>query len=174
MWLLTFTTSLLFVTTSCVLAQHGKLKVKASQNEIPEAVVDAFLRSFSDADSLDWTIVSGPVILEEYSVTGYNDKVGQSPTYYFIGFVESGRKGEAVYDHYGKLLLWKEIVRNGVLPEVVKRTAVKRFPEYSIGDRQEIVRDGNSGITHYRVIMSKATDSKVVAIDGTGKIVREK
>lgn len=174
MWLLTFTTSLLLVTTSCVLAQHGKLKVKASQDEIPEAVVDAFRDSFSDADSLNWTIVSGAVILEEYSATGYNDKAGRSPTYYLIGFVASGRKGEAVYDHYGKLLLWKEIVGHGVIPENVKRTAARQFPEYAIADRQEIVRDGNSGITHYRVIMSKSADSKVVAIDGTGKIVREK
>src|SRR5215204_5652072 len=113
MLLLTLTTSLLFVTTSCALAQHGKLKVKVSQNEIPEKVVRAFRNSFSDADSLDWTIVSGPVVSEEYSTTGYNDKVGQNPTYYLIGFAGSGRKGEAVYDHYGKLLLWKEIVADG-------------------------------------------------------------
>lgn len=171
MSLLICTTSLLCALITVVQAQDGKFKVMTLEEEIPRQVVEAFRHDFKGKSPQYWTIGSGQVLTEEYMVSGFEAKSrGEKPTYYFIGFLGSGSKGEAVYNHPGQLLFWKERVSDVLLPDSIRSTIGRNLAGYSFEGEHEVVRDGDSRVMYYLVNLNQEDKLRSIMIDRFGKI----
>jgi hypothetical protein len=166
--------ALAFTIIATAHAQSAQVRIKVKETEVPVAVATAFKSDFAGDQSEEWEIVPAKALGEEYSVSGYDDLDGQQPSAYSVRIKGKDTKGAAMYDKEGKLLFSKEVIKNTALPSAVTNAVLKKYPGYSILKDEEKIKQGKSTFIHYRVIIEKGKDKRVVAVDEGGAILRER
>ncbi|HEX5168954.1 MAG TPA: hypothetical protein VFW11_07255 [Cyclobacteriaceae bacterium] len=154
-------------------AQSAQFKIKVKETEIPLAVIESFKKDYKGHVAGEWSIAPARIIGEEYVVADFDNPNGKKTTMYTVAIKGSLEKEEAVYDASGKLLYSKKIIRDETLPTAVRKTIVLKYPDYAIHKDSEIIKTGKSVVTHYRVVVEKGTDERAVAVNESGKIIKE-
>jgi hypothetical protein len=170
--IITITVMALTVITSAF-AQSAQIKIKAKETEIPVQVVQSFKEAYKGAEGTEWAIVPALFVEEEYMVSGYDDLNGEKPTSYEVAIKGHNIKAKAVYDKNGTLRYSKEVLTNVALPTVVREAVTRKYPGYALLKDQEIIKQGKSDIIHYRVVVEKGKEKLALAVDASGKILRE-
>lgn len=83
-------------------------------------------------------------------------------------------KGEAIYDQNGKLKYSKQVTTNTALPVAVRDAVTKKYPNFTLLKDQETIREGKTNFIHYRIIIEKGKEKKALAVDASGKILKER
>ena len=154
--------------------QSAKIRIKVKEAEIPAAVVQSFKKDFTNGQAEEWTIVPAALVAEEYTISGYDNLKGEKPTAYEVKVKGSNMRGEAVYSQDGKLMFSKEVIKDTALPATVVRAVSTKYPGYNFTNDEETIRQGKSHFIHYRVTIKKEKESRVLAVDSGGKILRDK
>ncbi|MBL0742715.1 hypothetical protein [Chryseolinea lacunae] len=153
-------------------AQISQIKIKAREAEIPADIVQSFRKDYRDTKTSEWAIMPAALVGDEYGVTGYDTSNGSLPTVYEVSF-HGNPKGKAVYDQNGILKYSKETISNTSLPAATRNAVAKKYPDFVLIKDQETIRQGKSQIIHYRIVIEKAVERRVLAVDAAGKILRE-
>ncbi|MEO5979787.1 MAG: hypothetical protein ABIS36_25200 [Chryseolinea sp.] len=167
------TFSLLFFGIVSAAGQHDKISIKSDEKEVPVRVVKSFKKDFVKADNVDWNIITGAVVSEEYSVRGFSSGLARA-TFYAVNFTEGEVKEAAIYDHYGKLVQSKWTIEEKALPDGVRRTVQTDFPGFAPTKSVEAVTGKERSVSHYRVELKSGDLTKLVALDASGRILKEK
>lgn len=155
-------------------AQSAEVKIKAKESEIPVAVVESFKKDFKGGQADEWAIIPATIVGEEYVVSGYDNLDGKTPTSYTVAIKGNNLKGEALYSQDGKLKYFKEKIKDTALPAPVRNAVEKKYPGYTFLKDQETIKEGKSSLIHYRVVIEKDKQKKALAVDSSGKILKEK
>jgi hypothetical protein len=155
-------------------AQSAAVRIKAAEAEIPTNVIESFKRDFNGSEGEEWAILPAKLVGEEYVVTGYNDLNGEKPSYYSVKIKGSNVHREALYDTNGKLLRMKEVIKDTALPAEVRKAIIRENPGYAIVKDNEIIKEGKSNVTFYRVIIRKGNLKKLITTDPHGTHLKEK
>ena len=166
--------ALAFTVMAAAHAQNSEIRIKARETEIPVAIVEAFKTDYLGAKADEWAIVPAIIVGEEYIVSGYDNLNGEKPTSYLVKIKGTNLRGEAVYDKNGKLMYSKEVIKDVALPAVVRNAVGAKYPGYSFIKDQETIKQGKSDFIHYRVIIEKGKEKMALAVDASGKILKEK
>ena len=166
--------ALAFTVMAAAHAQNSEIRMKARETEIPVAIVEAFKTDYLGAKADEWAIVPAIIVGEEYIVSGYDNLNGEKPTSYVVRIKGEKIKGEAVYDQNGKLMYSKEVIKDTALPVAVRNAVWQKYPGYAIVKDQETIKEGKSNFIHYRVIIEKGKEKMALAVDASGKILKEK
>lgn len=162
------------ITVIATHAQSAQVRIKVKEGEIPISVVESFKRDFNGEQFHEWAIVPAALVGEEYVVSGYDDLNGETPTSYAVVLKGTNMKGELVYDQNGKLKYSKETIKDTALPAPVRNAVVKKYPGFFFIKDQETIKEGKSTFIHYRVVIEKGKEKMALAVDATGKILKEK
>lgn len=168
------TTALALLIVASGYAQSAQLKVKVKEDEVPVAVVESFKQDFKNGQSEEWAIVPVAILDEEYIVSERNDLIGEKPIFYAVRIKGQQMRGEAVYDQDGSLKYSKEVIKDTALPAIVRNTIAKRYPGFTFLKDQETIKDGKHRFIHYRVIIENDKEKIALAVNGSGKILRER
>lgn len=163
-----------FTVIATIHAQSAQVKVKVREAEIPVSVVESFKKDFSGGKAEEWAIIPAVMVGEEYIVSGYDDLNGKKPTSYAVVVKGNHIRGEALYDANGTLEYSKETIKDTALPKVVRDAVLKRYPGYALIKDQETIKEGKSNFIHYRVVIEKGEERRALAVDASGKILKEK
>ena len=155
-------------------AQSAAVRIKAAEAEIPVNVIESFKRDFNGSEGEEWAILPAKLVGEEYIVTGYNDLNGEKPSSYSVKIKGSNVHREALYDTNGKLLRMKEVIKDTALPLEVRKAIIRDNPGYAIVKDNEIIKEGKSNVTFYRVIIRKGNQKKLITTDPHGTHLKEK
>ena len=155
-------------------AQSAQIKIRLKENEVPAVVVAAFRQDFKNQHAEGWAIVPVAILYEDYMVTGEDNLVGERRVFYRVRIKGPQTRGQAVYDQAGVLKYSKEVIKDTALPGVVRDVIAKKFPGYAFLKDQETVKDGKFNFIHYRVVVENGQEKIALAVDGSGKILREK
>ncbi len=155
-------------------AQSAKIRIRVKENEVPAVVVESFKQNFKDGHSEGWAIVPVAVLNEEYIVSEQNNLIGEKPIFYVVKIKGQQMRGEAVYDQDGSLKYSKEVINDTALPEAVRDTIAKKYPGFTFLKDQETIKDGKHRFIHYRVIIDNGKEKIALAVNGSGKILRER
>ena len=151
--------------TSCTsVAQNPAISKKYSDKEIKDLVqnyersnhrdivvekglLQKFQQDFTKATSVEWET---------------NDEI------YEVEFKVNSRDFEAYYDKDGNLLMYKQDIREGELPAVVKKSATEKYPKYRFDDIEKIVKGTQ---TFYKIEMELKDTEVKMFITETGKFI---
>ncbi len=168
------TIAMAFTVMAIAHAQNAEIRIKAREAEIPVVVVESYKNDFKGTTNEEWMIVPAALIGEEYVVTGFDNLNGAKPTLYTVTIKGKNVKGEAVYDKEGKLLHFKEVIKDTALPANVRNAVVTKYPGYTFIKDLETIKEGKSNFIHYKVVIEKGKEKMALAVDASGKILREK
>ncbi|HEY9004898.1 MAG TPA: hypothetical protein VIM75_02130 [Ohtaekwangia sp.] len=154
-------------------AQSGAVRIRAVEAEIPVNVIESFRRDFKGGEGEEWSILPVKLVKEEYVISGYDNTIGEKPSFYSVRIKGSQVHREALYDTNGRLLRMKETVKDTELPVQVRNALEKSNPGYSIV-YDEMIKEGKSTITFYRIMIVKGAQKKVITIDPNGDHLKEK
>ena len=163
----------LTITVASVFAQTAQLTIKAKESDIPLGVVQSFKQDFKSTSSADWIVVPPQLVGDKYMVSGWNHLNGEAPKSYSVLMKGPEVTGEALYNASGDLIYLKEHISNTMLPPAVTNAVLAKYPGYTILKDQETVKQGKDKLIHYKVSIQKGNDKKELAIDESGKILRE-
>jgi hypothetical protein len=155
-------------------AQSAQMKIKAKETEIPVTVVQSFKKDFAGSMAEGWAVVPAKVVGEEYVVTGYDNLDGTTPDHYSVRMKGTNMKGEALYNKDGKLMYFKEKIKDTALPAAVTRAITEKYPGYTVAKDQETIKEGKTTLTQYCVLLEKGVEKKIIAIDPNGMVLKEK
>jgi hypothetical protein len=167
------TVALAFTVIASPFAQDAQIKIKARESEIPVQIVESFKKDYKGAESTEWAIVPAVLVGKEYVVSGYDDLNGEKPTSYEVTVKGDNVKSRAVYDKNGILRYSREVITNTVLPAAVTTSVLKKYPGYTIVKDQEIIRQGKTKLSHYKVTIERGKQKRTLAVDPSGKILKE-
>ena len=162
-----------FTVIASAFAQTAQIKIKARETEIPVKIVESFKNDYRGAESTEWAIVPAALVGEEYVVSGYDNLNGEKPTSYEVTIKGANVKSKAIYDKNGILKYSKEVITNASLPPDVRGAIAKKYPDFAILKDQEVIRQGKSKLIHYKVVIEKGKEKITLAVDPSGKILRE-
>ncbi|WP_333821006.1 hypothetical protein [Ohtaekwangia sp.] len=154
-------------------AQSGAVRIRAVEAEIPVNVIESFRRDFKGGEGEEWSILPVKLVKEEYVISGYDNTTGEKPSFYSVRIKGSQVHREALYDTNGRLLRMKETVKDTELPVQVRNALEKSNPGYSIV-YDEMIKEGKSTVTFYRIMIVKGAQKKVITIDPNGDHLKEK
>jgi hypothetical protein len=167
------TTALAFTVLAGAFAQRAQIRIRAREAEVPIRIVEAFKADYKGQEATEWAILPAGLVGQEYVVSGYDDLKGEKPTSYEVVVSGSHVKESAIYDQNGKLLYSKAIIADATLPSAVRKAVNGKYPGFIVMKDQEVIRQGKSRIIHYRVIVAKDKEQRFLAVDDSGKILRE-
>ena len=167
------TTGLAFIVIANACAQTAQIKIKARETEIPVKIVESFKKDYKGAESTEWAIVPAGLVGEEYVVSGYDNLNGEKPTSYEVTVKDGNVKSKAIYDKNGILKYSREVITNTSLPPEVRGAIAKKHPDFAILKDQEVIRQGKSNLIHYKVVIEKGSEKMMLAVDPSGKILKE-
>jgi hypothetical protein len=167
------TTALAFTVFAGAFAQSAQIRIRAKEAEVPIRIVEAFKADYKGQEATEWAILPAGLVGQEYVVSGYDDLKGEKPTSYEVVVRGSNVKERAIYDQNGKLLYSKELITDATLPSAVRKAVNSKYPGFIVMKDQEVIRQGKSKIIHYRVIVAKDKEQRFLAVDDSGKILRE-
>lgn len=163
-----------FTVIASIHAQTAQVKIRVKEGEIPVSVIESFKKDFVGKQAEEWAIVPATIVGEEYVVSGYDNLNGEKPTSYTVTIKGSNVKGEAVYDQNGNLKFSKERIKETALPASVTNAVMKKYPGFLFLNDQETIKEGKSNFIHYRVVIEKGKEKMALAVDSSGKILKEK
>ncbi|MEJ1237154.1 hypothetical protein WBG78_03435 [Chryseolinea sp. T2] len=163
----------LTMTAVVAIAQTAQLTIKSKESDIPIAVVQSFKQDFKSTSS-DWIVVPPQLVGDKYMVSQYNNLNGEAPKSYSVLMRGPEVSGEALYNASGDLIYLKEHISNTMLPPAVTNAVSAKYPGYLISKDQETVKQGKNKLIHYKVSIQKGNDKRILAIDESGKILRER
>ena len=163
-----------FTIMTSIHAQNAQVKIKVKESEIPVSVIESFKKDFGGGHAEEWTIVPATIVGEEYVVSGYDNLDGEKPTSYAVIVRGTNTKAEAVYDQNGKLKYSKEVIKDTALPIAIRNAVTDKYPGFALISDQETIKEGRTNFIHYRVIIEKGKEKKALAVNASGKILREK
>jgi hypothetical protein len=155
-------------------AQTAQLTIKAKESDIPVAVVESFKQDFKNTSASEWIVVPAKLVGQDYMVSGYNHLDGQAPESYSVTMKGPNINGEAMYNASGDLMYLKEHITNTMLPAAVTNSILAKYPGYSIMKDSETVKQGKDKLVHYKVTIHKGKETRVLAVEENGKILRER
>lgn len=155
-------------------AQSVQIRIKAKESEIPVEVIESFRKDFSGNTAEVWEIVPATLVEEGYVVSGYDDLNGAKLTSYSVTLKGTNFKSEAIYDQNGEMKFFKETIKDTALPVAIVNAVTSKFPGYRILKDQETIKSGKKTLIHYRVVIEKGKEKKALAVDSTGKILKER
>jgi hypothetical protein len=167
------TAALAFTVFAGAFAQSAQIRIRAKEAEVPIRIVEAFKADYKGQEATEWAILPAGLVGQEYVVSGYDDLKGEKPTSYEVVVRGSNVKERAIYDQNGKLLYSKELITDATLPSAVRKAVNSKYPGFIVMKDQEVIRQGKSKIIHYRVIVAKDKEQRFLAVDDSGKILRE-
>jgi hypothetical protein len=167
------TTALTFTVIASAVAQTAQIKIKAREAEIPVKIVESFKRDYKGVEHAEWAIVPAVLVGEEYVVSGYDNLNGEKPTSYEVSIKGANVKSRAIYDKNGILKYSREVITDTALPLAVRDAISKKYPGFAVLKDQEVVRQGKSKVIHYKVVTEKGTEKMTLAVDPSGKILKE-
>lgn len=153
-------------------AQISQIKIMAREAEIPVDIVQSFKKDYRGTTASEWAIMPATLVGEEYAVTGYDHLKGTA-TVYEVTLRGNTLKGKAVYDQDGVLKYSKQIITSAALPVAVRNAVTQKYPGFVLRSDQETIRRGKTQFIHYRIATEKANERRVLAVDASGKILRE-
>jgi len=165
---------LLIMLTATATAQDTQTRIKIKQTDVPVSVVESFTKDFSDGIAEEWDIVPAVIVVEDYEVLGNDNSDGTKTTEYSVSIKGPKVKGEAIYDQDGKLKYSKEVIKNAALPAAVRNSIVNKYPGFSFMKDQETIKEGRSNFIHYRIVIEKGKEKVCLAVDASGKILKER
>ena len=165
--------ALTITVVNAAVAQTAQLKIKSKEGDIPVAVVESFKKDFKDATANEWAVVPAQFVSDEYVVSGYNNLEGTKPHSYSVVMKGRDISGEAMYSQSGDLIYLKEHISNTALPPAVTNAVLAKYPGYGIVKDQETVKQGKTKLIHYKVTIHKGNDQRILAVDGSGQILRD-
>lgn len=163
-----------FTVIATIQAQSAQVRIKVKEAEIPVSVVKSFKKDFNGGQAEEWDIVPAAIVGEEYIVSGYDNLKGEKPTSYNVVIKGPNMRGEALYDANGILKYSKETIKDVALPKVVRDAVLKQHPGYTLIKDQETIKEGKSNFIHYRVVIEKGKEKRALAVDASGKILKER
>ena len=163
-----------FAIMTTIHAQSAQVKIKVKEAEIPVSVVESFKKDFRGGQAEEWDIVPAAIVGEEYVVSGFDNLDGEKPTSYAVIIKGTNTRAEAVYDKNGKLKYSKEVIKDTALPVAIRNAVTKKYPGFALISDQETIKEGRSNFIHYRIIIEKGKEKKALAVNESGKILREK
>ncbi|HEY9049107.1 MAG TPA: hypothetical protein VIN08_24570 [Ohtaekwangia sp.] len=155
-------------------AQSGAVRIRAVEAEIPVNVIESFRRDFKGGEGEEWSILPVKLVQDEYAIPAYNKRTGEKPSFYSVRIKGSEVHREALYDTNGRLLRMKETVKDTALPPEVRDAIEKSNPGYSIVNSGEMIKEGKSTVTCYRVLIMKGKERKIITVDPHGGHLKEK
>jgi len=167
------TTGLAFTVIASACAQTAQIKIKARETEIPVKIVESFKKDYKGAESTEWAIVPAVLVGEEYVVSGYDNLNGEKPTSYEVSIKGANVNSKAIYDKYGILKYSREVITDAALPLTVRDAISKKYPGFAVLKDQEVIRQGKSNLIHYKVVIEKGSEKMMLAVDPSGKILKE-
>jgi len=167
------TSALALTVVAGAFSQSAQIKIKAREAEIPVDVVESFKKDYKGTDAVEWAIVPAVIVGEEYVVSGYDNLNGEKPTSYEVTLKGDDIRAKAVYDKNGVLRYSKEVITHTALPDAVRNAVFKKYPGYTILKDQEIINQGKFNLIHYRVVLEKGTEKVTLAVNDSGKILKE-
>lgn len=155
--------------------QSQEIAMKSlKKGEEPKEVLDALKKDFPGGAVQGMSVIPLSLYGKEWSVSERN-KIDDKSSISFYQVDGKGKSGNfsAVYDKNGKLMSYKEVIKEAELPASIRSTLGNQFAGWQVtGDREKVkYNHGNIKIA-YRVNLKKDKEHKHVFFDETGKIMR--
>ncbi|GAB3220401.1 hypothetical protein [Spirosoma arcticum] len=147
---------------------------RVKKGEEPQAVMDALRKDFPNTIVSEVAFLPGALYGKEWAIQDNDDTDGDKSDlqYYQVSAAGPNLKYTAVYDKSGKLLSYKETVRQADLPGPVAKTINSQFTDWRVvGDRERITFSKNKTVV-YRVKLAKGKEHERIYLDGNGRILR--
>lgn len=129
-----------------IFAQEKKIDKK----ELPEAVLAAFQKSYPNAE------IKGASVEKEHG-----------KTYYEIESIEGSQHRDILYTKKGKVVEVEEALASANIPDFVKNTVMKKYPECEI-NKAEKMTEGTK--IKYELVIKQGEQEQEVVLDAKGNI----
>ena len=178
----------LIVTVSAVSfgQTSGELTIKGSktvtEESTPQQVIDTLKKRFPNAEAVHYYKTS-TATANGWAVSSEDGLVhGDAPEYYTIKFKREDFQYYALFEANGTLVKSEFQQKDVELPEAVKASLLKlkaeKYPDYQLLTKDYFkYEDYDMHKDYYEITAVKISDNtqkKVVVVDPTGKIIKEK
>jgi hypothetical protein len=163
----------------------GELTIKGSKavtkDSTPQQVIDTLKKRFPNAESVQYYQTSAAAA-NGWAVSAEDQLGGDVPEYYTIKFKRHDFQYYALFEANGTLVKSEFQQKNVELPEAVKASLLKlkadKYPDYQLLTKDYFkYEDYDMHKDYYEITAVKISDNtqkKVVVVDPTGKIIKEK
>ncbi|MGE5398828.1 MAG: PepSY-like domain-containing protein [Ignavibacteriales bacterium] len=135
------------------LSTYAQTKKKDVTKNVPSVVLDAFKKAYPNA------VIKG---------TGKENEEGK--TFYEIESIDGKVKRDLLYLPDGKVAEIEEKIPNSDLPDAVKQSVKKEFPNGKIITAERVTRDGKE---NYELIVKVNKKSTEVVFDKDGSLIKK-
>ncbi|GAB3926612.1 PepSY-like domain-containing protein [Larkinella terrae] len=144
------------------------------KGEEPQQVMDAVKADFPNSIVTDVAFLPHALYGHEWAVSeNKNTDENIEMLYYRVAANSPTLNYTAVYNKDGKLLSFKEIVKQALLPDAVTKTISNQFADWKIVGDQERIQYGKSSSNYYRVELAKGKAREKVFFDSNGTVLRK-
>jgi len=165
--------------------ENGELTIKASRavtkDSTPQQVIDTLKKRFPNAESVQYYQTSAAAA-NGWAVSAEDRLGGDVPEYYTIKFKREDFQYYALFEANGTLVKSEFQQKDVELPEAVKASLLKlkaeKYPDYQLLTKDYFkYEDYDMHKDYYEITAVKISDNtqkKIVVVDPTGKIIKEK
>lgn len=163
----------------------GELTIQASKSvtkdSTPQQVIDTLKKRFPNAEAVQYYETSAATA-NGWAVSGDDMLSGDVPEYYTIKFKRHDFQYYALFEPDGTLVKSEFQQKDVELPEAVKASLLKlkaeKYPDYQLLTKDYYkYEDYDMHKDYYEITAVKISDStqkKIVVVDPSGKIIKEK
>jgi len=163
----------------------GELTIKGSKavtkDSTPQQVIDTLKKRFPNAEAVQYYQTSAAAA-NGWAVSAEDRLGGDVPEYYTIKFKREDFQYYALFEANGTLVKSEFQQKDVELPEAVKASLLKlkaeKYPDYQLLTKDYFkYEDYDMHKDYYEITAVKISDNtqkKVVVVDPTGKIIKEK
>ncbi|GAB3997394.1 hypothetical protein GCM10028807_42500 [Spirosoma daeguense] len=165
---------------SATFAQLNEETVTAnatSKTQIPIAVLNAYKKDFPGGKSIDaWKLIPAQAYADKYAVNEQGEDVTDGKTdnlFYSVDLSGKGVNAQAVYNSNGKLLVFKEDIKNTQLPAAIVNRVEEAYPNAVItSDHERIRLENNKKRIIYTVKFKQNGKAGKVQLDENGTLLK--
>ena len=152
------------------------LVIKAvKKGDEPKQVMDAVKSDFPDVIVKDVAFLPSALYGREWALSERNNTDNKTELmFYQVSAYGPTGHFQAVYDKAGKLLSFKQALKDAELPDAVSNTLKTLYGDWTVsGDKEYFSYDLKKTDVAYRVTLTKGHKHKHLLIDPSGKIRRK-
>lgn len=144
------------------------------KGEEPQQVMTAVKADFPNSIVRDVAFLPRALYGQEWAVDEQNNMDKNTDIlYYRVAANSPTLNYSAVYNKDGKLISFKEIVKQTLLPEAITKTISDQFADWKVVGNQERIQYGKSSSNYYRVELARGRAREKVFFDNNGTVLRK-
>lgn len=151
-------------------------ELKLQKGEIPETVEKTVTSDLTNEEPVQWTLISE--LVKSYGLsTLMTDEGDVHPDNYYVKVKTiNGSVYDALYSPDGKLIRWKEKLKDGHLPAFIQSELIKdEYKDWKVVSDEYFIKEyRNNASKYYLVKIEKGRQKKNLYFNDSGTLLTEK